>query len=264
MEETTMKNTQHYFTLTCSVLLMLSLSIAQAKAPEEHLVGWWKFEDLTDSMGNFDDIILKGAKIIAKDGHLDVDSGKWAIAGGYTSPDIKDKTLVGWCYIQDLNVRAGSIVTIDRISSDHFDGIIFAERQVGRWMPGSSGFGRTQDPVPGFEEKETNVLVYMAISYEDKGGQAHIIIYHDGDVIDDYTKGGIGSWSKGDAEVFFGLRHGSEAGGGPGNLDALLVDSRIYDRVLNQDEIKELVPDGERAVTSRGKLATSWAAIKAE
>jgi len=245
--------------------------VAQAQPPEDAVVGWWKFDNLKDSMGNFDDITLKGAKIIAKDGHLDVDSGKWAIAGGYTGPDIKDKTLVGWCYIQNLNVRAGSIITIDRISGDHFDGIIFAERQVGRWMPGSSGFGRTNDPVPGFEEKKTGKLVKVAISYEDDNGQAHIKIYREGveekeplKLIGEYTKGGIGSWTEGDAEVFFGLRHGN-TGGGPGNLDALLVDSRIYNQVLSQDEIKGLVPDRlEAAVTPRGKLATSWAAIKAK
>ena len=102
----------------------------------------------------------------------------------------------------------------------------------------------------------------MAISYEDKGGQAHIKIYHDGDLIGEYTQGGIGSWEKDDAEVFFGLRHGN-TGGGPGNLDALIEDARIYNQVLSQDEIKELVPNQlVKAVTSRGKLATSWAAIK--
>ena len=273
-----MRNLEHYFTLTCSVLrssllrnslpLILSLTIlvAQAQPPEDAVVGWWTFEkgvEMKDLTGNFDNIILKGAKV--ENGKLDVDNGKWAYSGGYKGPDIKDKTLVSWAYIQDLNVRAGSIITIDRISSDHFDGIIFAEREVGRWMPGSSGFGRTQNPVPGFEEKKTNVLVHMAISYEDKGGQAHIKIYHDGDLIGEYTQGGIGSWVKGDAEVFFGLRHGSEAGGGPGNLDALIEDSRIYNQVLSRDEIKDLAPNRlGKAVTSRGKLATSWAAIKAK
>ena len=258
---------KHYFTLTCSVLLMLSLSmlVAQAQPPEEAVVGWWTFEkgvELKDHTGNFDDIELKGAKV--HDGQLDVDNGKWAYAGGYKGPDIKDKTLVSWAYIQDLNVRAGSIITIDRISSDHFDGIIFAERQPGRWMSGSSNFGRTQDPVPGFEEKKTNVLVHMAISYEDKGGQAHIKIYHDGDLIGEYTQGGIGSWVEDDAEVFFGIRHGNTAGG-PGNLDALIEDARIYNQVLSQDEIKELVPNQlVKAVTSRGKLAMSWAALKAK
>ncbi len=255
-----MRNLKHYFTLTCSVLLMLALPMLTQAQP---LVGHWTFEpgsELVDLTGNFVDITLKGAEV--KDGQLDVNNGQWAVASGYKGPDIKDKTLVGWCYIQALNVRAGSIITIDRISSDHFDGIIFAERQVGRWMPGSSGFGRTKDPVPGFEETKTDVLVYMAISYEDDGGQAHIKIYHDGDVIDDYTQGAIGSWTEDDAEVFFGIRHGNADTGGPGNLDALIEEARIYGEVLSQSEIKALTLGA--AVTSRGKLATLWGTMKAK
>ena len=50
-------------------------------AGSENLVGHWTFEPgegLKDLMGNFADIILKGAKI--EDGKLDLDAGKWALA----------------------------------------------------------------------------------------------------------------------------------------------------------------------------------------
>ena len=249
-----MKNMKHYFTLTCSVLLILGLSmLAQAG-----LVGHWTFEpgeELVDLTGNFPDLTLKGAEIA--DGQLDVGSGKWAIASGeYKGPDIAEKTLVSWVSLDDLNVRAGSAITIDRISGDHFDGIIYAERQEKRWMSGSSGFGRTNDFSPGCEETETGQLILMVISYEDDGsGKALIRMYRNGEPCGEYTKGGLGTWPTGDAEVFFGIRHGN-TGGGPGNLDAHIEEARIYNEVLT--------PPFPTAVTPRGKLATSWAAIKAK
>ena len=254
-----MKNLKHYFTLTCSVLLMLSLSMLAQALPL--LVGHWTFQpgkELKDLTGNFPDLQLKGAEIA--NGQLDVGVGKWAIASGeYKGPDIGEKTLMSWVILDDLNVRAGSAITIDRISSDHFDGIIYAERQERRWMSGSSGFGRTDDFKPGCEEGKTGELIQMAISYENSGGQAHIRLYRNGESCGEYTKGPLGTWPKGDAEVFFGIRHGSEAGGGPGNLDAHIEEARIYNGVLSQDEIRNTT-----SVTSRGKLATSWAAIKAK
>jgi len=216
------------------------------------LVGHWTFDDLTDSTGNFADLTLKGAEIA--DGQLDVGSGKWAIASGYDGPDIAEKTLVSWVSLDDLNVRAGSAITIDRISGDHFDGIIYAERQVKRWMSGSSGFGRTQDFAPGCEETETGQMIQMHISYEDDGsGKALIKMYRDNELCGEYTKGGLGTWPTGDAEVFFGIRHGN-TGGGPGNLDAHIYEARIYNEVLTNVV----------AVTPRGKLATSWASLKAK
>ena len=260
-----MRSSKNYFALACSVLLVLGLSMAaqtQTVYKEAELVGRWTFEkgeELKDVTGNFPDLELKGAEV--KDGVLDVGAGKWAVTiGDYEGPDIEDKTLVSWATLEDLNVTAGSILCIDRISSDHFDSIVFSERQPKRWMPGSSGFGRTQDPDPGFEEKDTGDLIQMAISYGD-GNQ--IMIYRNGELIGDYTVGALGTWPTGDAEVFFGIRHGNSATGGPGNLDALIEEARIYGIVLSEDEIKGLEVGGA-AVEAAGKLTTLWGAIKAK
>jgi hypothetical protein len=258
-----MKSLKYYFTLTCSVLFMLSLSLqAQAKA---NLVGWWTFEpgkELKDLTGNFGDLILNGAKV--EKGQLDVDAGKWAVTGGggYKGPKIAEKTMVSWASLDSLDVTAGSVLTIDRITVDEFDAIVYAERQPRRWMAGSSFFRRTTDPNPGFEEKEKGKLIQMAISYADSKGNAAIKIYRNGEVIGDYTQGPLANWDKNDAEVFFGLRHGN-VGGGPGNLDAHIEEARIYDGVLTQAEIKALTIGGE-AVEARHKLATIWARMKAK
>jgi hypothetical protein len=212
--------------------------LATAQAPT--LVGHWTFEpgsELLDLTGNFDNLVLNGATVA--NGQLDVSVGQWAIASNYTGPSIENKTLISWLYLENLDVTAGSALTIDRVSSDHFDGIVYAERQYHRWMSGSSNYIRTQDPVPGFEETEAGQCIVMAITYENVGGLAHITLYRNGVPIGEYTQGSIGSWPTGDAEVFFGIRHGSTAGG-PGNLDALIEEARIYDDVLSQAQIEEL------------------------
>lgn len=261
----TMKDLKHYCTWVCPVLLLLNLSIPALGQVEkaETLVGHWTFEkgvELEDLTGNFADITLMGA--IIEDGQLNVDLGKWAIASGYDGPDIGEKTLVSWAIMDDLDVQKGSILTIDRLSDPTFDAIVFGERQPHRWMAGSGWFHRTKDPEPGFEEKKAGELIMMAISYEDDGGTARVRIYRNGDEIGDYTFGQFVSFDNNDAEAIWGKRHGG-LGGGPGDLDAHIEDSRIYASVLSQAEIKKLLPD-TLDVEASGKLATTWARLKAK
>ncbi len=246
----------------CVVLFfnLVMLGFGQGEKAET-LVGHWTFEkgvELEDITGNFADITLMDAEI--KDGQLNVDVGKWAIASGYDGPDIEEKTLVSWVIMDDLDVQAGSILTIDRLSDPTFDGIVFGERQHHRWMAGSGWFHRTQDPEPGFEEKETGVLIMMAISYENDNGTAHMRIYRNGDKIGDYKLGQFVSFANNDAEAIWGKRHGGIAGG-PGDLDVHIEDSRIYAAVLSQAEIKKLLPD-TLEVEAHGKLTITWARLK--
>ena len=263
MEEITVKDLKHYCCWVCAALLLLTLStpaLGQAEKADT-LVGHWTFEkgvELEDLTGNFADIQLMDATI--QDGQLNVDLGKWAIASGYDGPDIGEKTLISWAIMDDLNVQKGSILTIDRLSDPTFDAIVFGERQNHRWMAGSGWVHRTQDPDPGFEEKKTGELIMMAISYEDDGGTAHVRIYRNGDKIGDYTFGQFVTFDNDDAEAIWGKRHGG-LGGGPGDLDAHIEDSRIYASVLSQAEIKKLLPN-PLDVDASDKLATTWAKLK--
>ena len=247
----------------CLILLLINTLTPVFGQGEkaETLVGHWTFEkgeEFKDITGNFPEITLKEATI--EDGKLNIDPGKWAIASGYTGPDIEEKTLVSWVIMDDLDVQAGSILTIDRLSDPTFDGIVFGERQKHRWMAGSGWFHRTKDPEPGFEEKKTGQLVMMAISYGDDNGTAHVKIYRNGDKIGDYTFGQFVVFANKDAEVIWGKRHGSVAGG-PGDLDVHIEDSRIYNTVLSQAEIKKLMPN-TLDVEAHGKLSTTWARLK--
>ena len=237
-----------------SAMALVCMSLVCLNAPANAaLVGQWTFEpgsEFVDTQGNFPNVGLKGNASVSG-GALDVNgtgtsSTGWAVTEGgvYTGPAIVDKTLVSWVTMESLAPPfAGSAITIDRTSGDHFDGIIFGERQTNRWMNGSSGFSRTQDFVPGFQETVTGQLVQMAITYDDAdnvpGGTMTITGYRNGVQIGQYNTGNGSSWSAGDAEVFFGLRHGS-TGGGPGGIDALIEEGRIYNEVLTQQQISEL------------------------
>jgi len=115
--------------------------------------------------------------------------------------------------------------------------------------------GRTEDADPGFEETETGQLIEMVVSYEDDGGDAHIRIYRNGDLIGDYIKGVLPTWVAGDVEAIFGPR-AFIGGTAHGWVIARVEDARIYNGVLT--------PDGITAVDPGGKLTTSWGAIKAK
>ncbi len=258
-----MNHLKNYRILICAVLLLINFIMSGFGQGEkaDSLVGHWTFEkgiELEDLTGNFADITLVGAEI--KGGQLNIDLGKWAIASGYDGPDIEEKTLVSWASMDDLDIQKGSILTIDRLSDPTFDGIVFGERQNRRWMAGSGWFHRTKDPEPGFEEKQTGVLVMIAISYENDNGTARVRLYRNGDEIGDYTFGQFVTFANSDAEAIWGKRHGG-LGGGPGDLDVHIEDSRIYADVLSQAEIKKLIPDSLE-VDAQGKIATTWARIK--
>jgi len=128
-------------------------------------------------------------------------------------------------------------MTIDRISSDQFDGIVYAERQANRWMSGSSGFSRTQDFNPGFAETTVNLKTMLAITYENLGGgNVRITYYRNGQQYGSYVSANIGTWSAGDAEIWFGTRHGTGTSG-PGQLDAKIYKGQLKGRSLSADEI---------------------------
>ena len=243
-----MKNLKHCVILTCSVLLALGLPmLAQAQ-----LLGHWTFDDLSDSTGNFGDIELQGATISG--GMLNIGDGTWAITTGYSGPDITEKTLVAWLYLDDLDIRRGAPIGINMSSGDSFDAIVYAEREERQWMAGSSNFSRTDDFAPGFEETETGNLIKLAISYGDDGnGQTHVMGYRNDELLGEYVKGPIATWVAGDAEAIFGPR-AVIGGTAHGWVIARVEEARIYGGVLASEVITAVAPGD--------KLTTSWGAIK--
>ncbi len=260
-----MKRLLHPFVWVLSVSFLLSFSLSTAFGQgegKEDLIGHWTFEkgdELKDLTGHFGDIELKGAEV--KDGKLHLGDNKWALTTGYKGPDIgPDKTLVTWLYLDDLNVRRGATIAVNKSSSDMFDAIVYAERHEKHWMAGSSFFRRTPNVAYGSAEKETGKLIQLAISYEDDNDNAKIMIYRNGEVIGDYTQGPIRTWTAGDVEALFGPR-ALINGTAHGWVVARVEDARIYNAVLSEEEINNLEA-GTLDVEARGKLTTTWSAIK--
>lgn len=260
-----MKHFKCFFITVFTVIFLLSVSLSTAlgqNEKEEDLIGHWTFEngnELKDLTGHFGDIEFKGAQV--KDGKLHIGDNKWALTTGYKGPEIgPDKTLVTWLYLDDLNVKKGAPLAVNKSSGDTFDAIVYAEKHAKHWMAGSSHFRRTQEAPHGSPEKETGKLIQLAISYEDDGGNAKIMIYRNGKIIGDYTKGPIKTWTAGDVEALFGPR-ALIAGTAHGWIVARVEDARIYNAVLSEGDINNLEAD-TLDVDARGRLTTIWGAIK--
>ena len=150
-----------------------------------------------------------------------------------------DKTLVSWVTLADKNVRAGSVLTIQ--DGSQFDGIVFAERDVNKWMAGSNGFLRTQKDrdKSSKETADNKTMVQMAIVYKGK----RISIYRNGQLYASYQAENIDLLSHKKNIVVFGLRH---VGGG-GSIAGAIEDARIYSKALTVDEIRALEPNKDSA-----------------
>ena len=154
-----------------------------------------------------------------------------AAAGGAAT----DKTLVAWVALSDKSVRAGSVLTIQK--GDQFDGIVFAERDPGKWMAGSDFFRRTQGDRSGtpVEVADAGTLVQMAVVYEGGG----IRIHRNGELHASYAAANIDLLGGSEGIAVFGLRHV----GGDGSIAGTIEDARIYGRALTADELRGLKPD---------------------
>jgi len=225
---------------------------------EGALFGHWTFEagsELKDLTGNFPDLILEGDAAVAN-GALDlngegVTATGWAHSGAGGLP-IGSKTLVSWITLQGLEdvAKSGAPMSLDSALGDKFDGIVFAERNVNRWMNGSTNFQRT--PADQFDLAElseetaptpdgTNVM--LAITYQDLGGgQVEITGYRDGQPMGTYSSGSFATWAAGEQEVLFGPRHTAPATNGA--LDALVHEARLYGKAATAAEILALFTTG--------------------
>lgn len=245
----TNRNRHNLFALSCALALIGGSPVSRA-APDP--VGHWTFEpgdELVDLAGNFADLVIEGDAQVA-DGRLDV-NGAGTIASGWAhasalpaSPPIGDKTLVSWITLEGLEdvAKAGSALSIDLQAGDRFDGIVFAERSLNRWMNGSSGFQRSPpEQFTGVNAVETTTgeEIMLAITYEDLGGgQVQITGYRNGEEMGSYPSAGFATWAGGEYEALFGPRHTNPNPNGA--LDALIHEARIYGAAGTADDIMAL------------------------
>lgn len=246
----------------CAVLLMVGMPMSVfAQVQEDNLVGWWRFDSAKEETGNFGDVVLHGATL--EDGQLVVSNGKWAHSLEYTGPDITEVTLATWVSLDSYAKTNGSALTLDEVSTDQFVAIVWAERVVKQWMPGSSHFRRTNDFPNAVTEPETGDMAFIAITYKNVNNQYEITGYRNGESMGSFKRGDLRTWEAGDSEAIWGKRHVNGLSG-PGDLNAHIEESRIYNVALTAAEIETLELQALTPVEPQGKLATQWGALKAK
>ncbi|HEX2746451.1 MAG TPA: LamG-like jellyroll fold domain-containing protein [Verrucomicrobiales bacterium] len=247
------------------------------------MVGQWTFENgsLSDSTGHFGNLVLQGNATVVN-GALDVNGSAtsptgWASTpGGAGSPlnpgagggvAVSSKTLVSWITLQSLSpiVRAGSAMTLDSVSTDNFDGIVFAEKDANNWMSGSTNWFRSPNgqfnQTAVSTETGTGTIMQLAITYQVSGSTVTVTGYRNGVLMGTYSSGSAASWAAGDQEVIFGTRHISPPGANAytvnGGLDALIHEARLYDGALTQTEIAALTMVPEPSAGMLGILSVA-------
>lgn len=142
------------------------------------------------------------------------------------------KTLEAWVKLDNLNQRAGGVITLQTPNGSIFDSIVYAEKSSNRWMSGSNSFRRTK-AFEGIDEKEADAdFVHLAITYQADGT---ITGYRNGELYGKPYKTGRSTFPKNKSVLSFGVRHL------PANasrmLDAQIREAALYDRALSKEEI---------------------------
>jgi len=202
-----------------------------------------------DQVGVLDAEPQRGAQRI--DGELVLTAGGYAV----TAPlgkTLTAKTLEVWVRLATLDQRGGGVMTVQTADGRVFDSIVFGEKRPGHWLAGSDHHSRTE-PFVGAppEEEAAESAVHLAIAY-----------YEDGTVIGYRNGRRYGKpfrtrppivYESGESLVSFGVRHL------PAHrdrcLDGSLVSASLYDRALNDEEIRRSFEHASGRVSDAAVLA---------
>ena len=154
---------------------------------------------------------------------------------------VRDKTLVAWVRLADLDQRGGSVLTIEHPDGAQFDGIVFGERVPRRWMPGSDRFQRTppgqlQQTWPE-ETAGPDEVVQIAAVYEG----TRITLYRNGVPYGTCTIANPVTFPAG-SSLIVGKRH-THAAPETAFLHGAVLDARLYKGALSAEKLKGLKRD---------------------
>lgn len=213
----------------------------------------WDFGKGTDDqIGKLNLSLHSGAKV--EKGALVLDGrAAFARSAPLTQP-LRAKTLEAWVQLNNLSQRGGGVMTVQTRNGVLFDAIVIGEQQSGHWMAGSNNFKRTQS-FNGPAEKESQP-VQVAIVYETDGT---ILGYRNGKPYGRPYKTSVQPFAAGNAEILFGLRHGTAAGSGR-MLSGKVLKARLYDRALNPAEVLASAGGNPNYISEKEILAEMSAA----
>ncbi|MCA8996478.1 MAG: DUF1549 domain-containing protein, partial [Planctomycetaceae bacterium] len=210
----------------------------------------WTFETgFNDEIGQHHGTAHGAAEIV--DGQLLLNGTNAYVSTSPLETSIQAKTLEAWVQLDSLTQRGGGVISVQTTDGNVFDAIVFGEREPQQWMAGSNGFVRSQPFHGPKEEQADKTLVHVAIVYDEDGT---IHAYRNGEPYGrPYQSSGAETYSPGQSQVLFGLRHGTAAGGNR-LLAGRIEQAQLYDRALSAAEIA--ASSSQFGILSRAHLLT--------
>ncbi|MFA7006690.1 MAG: LamG-like jellyroll fold domain-containing protein, partial [Verrucomicrobiia bacterium] len=151
---------------------------------------------------------------------------------------LRNKTLVAWVRLADLEQGGGSVLTVEHPDATQFDGVVFGECSPHRWMPGSENHRRTPRNQNAWDEEaaKPDAVVQIAIAYDGAKGA----LYRNGALYASYPVKSPVVFPTG-SSLLMGLRH--TTAGGKAFFRGRILDARVYDTALSPDQLAALKPD---------------------
>ena len=207
----------------------------------------WDFTSgLDDQIGELHAKVIGGAQQTA-DG-LELDGQTAHAVTQSLKGSLKAKTFEAWVRLSNRDQRGGGVISLQTLDGVTFDAIVYGERDPHQWMAGSNGFQRTQS-FKGEEERiATKEFVHIAITYGEDG---RISAYRQGRPYgQSYQAAGVASFAPNQAQIIFGLRHGTAGSGRM--LAGTIRQAKLYDYVLNEEQIAASA--GDSSYISRDEI----------
>ncbi len=188
-----------------------------------------------DVVGSREGTLHGGATITAEGLVLDGKAG-YVLSEPVATP-LKAKTLEAFVKLSTLQQSGGAVMGIQTLDPDsgaqHFDAIVFGEREPARWLAGSDSFHRTQDLGGEPEAAADQAFVHLAIAYDEDGT---IRCYRNGKPYGQpYKKAEVATFPAHQWRVIFGAR--ALPAGSNFMLAGTIREARMHDRALTESEI---------------------------
>lgn len=191
----------------------------------------WLFDSLQDAVGSAE-LTLKGTARL-EGGALVLDGQGWAESVALSALSlIGTKTFEVLVELDDVQQRGGAAFSLQDLSGQTFDALVFGERQPAQWLAGSNFFTRTQD-FGGPPEMQT-ARVHFVLSYREDGT---VQAFRNGQPYGETYRTQLQAFEGRQSRFLFGLRHGKSAQGNR-TLRGKLLEARFYKVALNADEAR--------------------------
>lgn len=212
-------------------------------------VSRWSFEkDLRDEIGNLHGEARGSARV--EGGSLILDGKTGFVLTAPLTTTLKARTLEAWVQLDNLGQRGGGVIGVQGVSGEPFDALVYAEKESGHWMSGSSGYRRTSS-FRGEVEKEAQAkFTHLAVVYQEDGT---ITAYRNGLPYGKSYRTGFLHYGAGDHQVIFGMRHGTSPDRKrmlAGRIDR----AQLYDKALTAEQV---------AISANVRIVTEDALIAA-